>query len=122
MLFLPGLNSLAVPAAPFPSRTGVIALPAASVDLELGEEHIARASVRLSRLLDWNAPSEALCGAFFIELLEERWVGVRSVLAAPQGATGFHVDGRMPYGPDLLAHVTSDGRYGELKSGWSADS
>ena len=46
---LPGLNTLAVSAAPFPSRTGVIALPAAAVDRDLGEEHISRASVRLSQ-------------------------------------------------------------------------
>ena len=42
VLFLPGSNALAVPTAPFPSRTGVIALPAASIDLDLGEEHTSR--------------------------------------------------------------------------------
>ena len=40
---------------------------------------------------------------------------VSSVLAAPLGATGFHVDGCTLCGPSLLAHNTSDGRCGELK-------
>ena len=47
---------LGVPEAPFPSHTGVMALHAASVDPELGEERTLRASARLSQLLDWNAP------------------------------------------------------------------
>ena len=31
-----------------------------------------------------------------------------------EGATLFHADGRMPYGPDLLSLVTNDVRYGKL--------
>ena len=96
VLHLPGFNALAVPTAPFPSRTGVIALPAASVDPELEEERTFRASARLSQLLDWNAPSENHYEVIFIEPSEEQWVGVSTVLAALQGATGFHADGRVP--------------------------
>ena len=47
-------SALAVPTAPFSSRAGVIALPAATVDPATGEEHFCRASVRLSQLLVWN--------------------------------------------------------------------
>ena len=59
-------------------------------------------------------PPAKTSAKFFIELLEGQWSGVSSVLAAPPGATGFHVDGRMPYGPDLLSHITSNGRHGDL--------
>ena len=55
------------------------------------ETEVSRASVRLSQLLDWNAHRETLCEVAFIELLEEQWVGVSNVLAAPHGAT--HMEG-----------------------------
>ena len=73
--FLPGLNALAVPTEPFPSRTGVITSPVAAVDLEAGEEFWYRASARLVQLLDWNSPRDTTCELDFIEPLREQLVG-----------------------------------------------
>ena len=113
-LLLPGLNTLAILVAPFLSRTGIVAVPVASVELESSAEQQARGTVRLSQLADWTAPSETVCEVALIELSPEEWAGVDSVLSTPEGSTLFHADGRMPYGPDLLFLITNDGRYGKL--------
>ena len=113
-LHLPGLYTLAVPVAPFLSHTGIVAVPAASIEAESSAEQHVRGSVRLIQLADWTAPSETVCEVALIELSPEEWAGVDSVLSTPEGATLFHADGRMPYGPDLLSLVTNDVRYGKL--------
>ena len=95
-------HCLAVPVAPLSTGSGELAFPAGS----LGEME--------EQLAHGTAPSEVFCEVVFMELPDEQWSSVTSVLASPANVVGFHADGRMPFGPDLLSQVMEDGRFGNL--------
>ena len=112
VLHVAPVHCLAVPVAPLSTGSGVLAFPTGSLG-EL-EEQLGHGTVRLSDTVEWTAPSDVCCEVVFMELPVEQWSGVTSVLTPPANVGGFHADGRMPFGPDLLSQVIEDGRFGNL--------